>query len=130
MSTQLHATIQKLSDDFASHIVQAIRGMSLEEIATLGGARRAPGRPAKATAPRHTLRATGRLKRRSTADLGKTVDKIVAIVKAHKKGINAEDIRAALNVPRKVLPRPMKMALASKKIRKKGHKRATMYFAA
>lgn len=129
MSTQLHATIQKLSDDFASHIVQAIRAMSLEEIATLGGGRRGPGRPTKAAAaPRHV--SGGRLKRRSTEDLGKTVDKIVAIVKASKKGINAEGIREALKVPRKVLPRPMKMALASKKIRKKGHKRATMYFSA
>lgn len=136
MSSQLHSTIQKLSNDFASHIVQAIRSMSLDEIASLGGGgavRRGPGRPRKhfaaPSAPAHRG-SSRRLARRSTNELAKTVDKIVAIVKANKKGINAEGIRAALKVPRKVLPRPMQMALDSKKIRKKGRKRATMYFAA
>ncbi len=129
MSNQLEATIQKLSHTFAAEIINAIRGMSLDEISALGGAvRRGPGRPAGS--PARAPRSSGRLVRRSTADLGKMVDKIVAVVKANKKGINAEGIRAALKVPRKVLPRPMAMALDSKKIRKKGHKRATMYFSA
>ena len=57
------------------------------------------------------------------------VGKIVALVKSHKKGINAEGIRSELKVPRKELPRPIEMALKSKKIHKKGQKRATTYFA-
>ena len=137
MSSQLHATIQKLSTDFAAHIVQAIRSMSLDEIASLGGGgavRRGPGRPRKhsaaPSAPTRRASSSRRLARRSSNELAKTVEKIVALVKANKKGINAEGIRAALKVPRKVLPRPMQMALDSKKIRKKGRKRATMYFAA
>jgi dihydroxyacetone kinase len=138
--SNLNATIQKLSAAFASDIVHAIRSMSLEDIASLSGGgggharhtRRGPGRPRKAAkavhhaAPRHSKR----LARRSTADLSKMVNKIVSLVKSHKKGINAEGIRAALKVPRKELPRPMAMALDSKKIRKKGRKRATMYFGA
>jgi hypothetical protein len=140
--SNLNAAIQKLSETFASDIVHAIRSMSLEEIASLSGGggghvRRGPGRPRKArhaSATHHAAparpRHSKRLARRSTADLSKMVNKIVSLVKSHKKGINAEGIRAALKVPRKELPRPMAMALDSKKIRKKGRKRATMYFGA
>ena len=133
MPAHLPATIQKLSEIFADNVLQAIRGMSLEEIASLGVGRRGPGRPPKnplALGAAATKGGGKRLASRSMADLEKMVDKIVALVKANKKGINAERIRAGLKVPRKELPRPMAMALASKKIRKKGQKRATIYFAA
>jgi hypothetical protein len=139
MSNQLQSTIQKLSEVFAANVIQALRSMSLEEISTLGvgGARRGPGRPPKNAfaAPTHHASSSSRggskrLARRSSADLEKMVERIVSLVKSSKKGINAEGIRTALKVPRKVLPRPMAMALASKKIKKKGHKRATMYFSA
>jgi hypothetical protein len=138
MSTQLHATIQKLSEDLAANILRAIRSMSVDDLARLGGssggaARRGPGRPPKAAAhhaaPR-AARGSRRLARRSTQDLEKMAERIISLVKSSKKGINAEAIRSSLKVPRKVLPRPLKMALDSKKIRKKGHKRATMYFGA
>ncbi len=137
MST-LHNAINSLASDFAHQLLAALRGASLEEIiseTSVGHApRRGPGRPRAA----HTAdgvshrgkRKPRRLARRSTADIAKTVEKIVAIVKANKKGINAEGIKAALKVDRRELPKPLAMALKSKKIRKKGHKRATKYFAA
>ena len=132
MSNPLPATIQKLSEIFAADVLHAIRGMSLEEIASLGvGGRRGPGRPPKNPLLLGAATKGGgkRLPRRSMADLEKMVGKIVALVKSHKKGINAEGIRSALKVPRKELPRPIAMALASKKIHKKGRKRATLYLA-
>lgn len=67
--------------------------------------------------------------RRSAADLQKTAERIVALVKSSKKGISAEKIRAALKVPRSELVGPLGLALVSKKIRKRGKKRATTYFA-
>ncbi len=136
----LHNAINSLASDFAHQLLAALRGASLEEIiseTSVGHLRRGPGRPRTRVAggggvpvPFRGKRKAGRLARRSPADIAKTVEKIVAIVKASKKGINAEGIKAALKVDRRELPKPLAMALKSKKIRKKGHKRATKYFAA
>ncbi len=137
----LHATINSLAAEFAHELLRALRGASLDEIIaeTAGGhkAARGPGRPARGhgTARAHAAAAPrasrgGKRVRRSANDLAQVVEKIISLVKSHKKGINAEAIRASLKLPRKQLPRPIAMALASKKIKKKGQKRATMYFAA
>jgi len=68
------------------------------------------------------------LLRRSEADLAKLADRIVVLVKANAKGVNAETIKRTLKIERKELARPLAMALGSKKITKRGKKRATMYF--
>jgi len=137
----LHDTINALASDFAHQLLAALRGASLEEIISETSAghvrRRGPGRrPAQLAGgggeiptPIRGKRKAGRLARRSAEDIAKTVAKIVAVVKAHKKGINAEGIKAALKVDRRELPKPLAMALKTKKIHKKGRKRATMYFA-
>ncbi len=137
----LHNAINSLASDFAHQLLAALRGASLEEIiseTSVGHAPRSgPGRPRTRVASgggvpvpfRGGKRKAGRLARRSAADIAKTVEKIVALVKANKKGINAEGIKAALKVDRRELPKPLGLALKSKKIRKKGHKRATKYFA-
>jgi hypothetical protein len=57
------------------------------------------------------------------------VDRIVAVLKSCKTGLRAEQIRAALEINPKDLPRPIAAALQSKRIRKRGQKRATTYFA-
>jgi hypothetical protein len=57
-------------------------------------------------------------------------ERIVAIVVGSKNGVSAEGIKAALKVQRKELPKPLAMALASKRVRKRGVKRATTYFKA
>jgi hypothetical protein len=135
----LHATINSLASEFAHELLRALRNASLDEIIAEtahdhrshathpvahakhaaggggGGARRARG---------------GKRHRRSSADLTSVVEKIISTVKSHKNGINAEGIRAALKLPRKELPRPIQLALATKKIKKKGERRATTYFGA
>jgi hypothetical protein len=63
--------------------------------------------------------------RRSPAQLQKLADQLVAVVKAHPRGINAEDIKTKMgikhgNVGAKVFTKPLGVALASKKIRKSG----------
>ena len=135
----LHDTINSLAADFAHQLLAALRGASLDEIiaeTSAGHPRRGPGRPRVRVAggggvpiPFRGKHKAGRFTRRSPADIAKTVAKIVAVVKAHKKGINAEGIKAALKVDRRELPKPLAMALKTKKIHKKGRKRATMYFA-
>ena len=45
------------------------------------------------------------------------------------KGLRAEEIRAALKLDRRELPRVLHEGLAKKKLRSRGAKRATTYFA-
>jgi uncharacterized Zn finger protein len=97
-----------------------------------GGAVRSPPvrQPRRA---RQAARATAQqgepLGRRSSADVAGLVDRIVAVLKGCKTGLRAEEIRAALEIRAQDLPRPIAAALLSKRVRKRGQKRATTYFA-
>jgi uncharacterized Zn finger protein len=72
----------------------------------------------------------GRPGRRSSADLVEMVDRIVELLKGSSKtGLRAEQIRAALGVSATDLPLPIALALEGKRVHKRGHKRATVYFA-
>jgi uncharacterized Zn finger protein len=66
---------------------------------------------------------------RSAADVADMVDRIVELLKGSKTGLRAEQIRAALGVQARDLPRPIAAALDSRRVRKKGQKRATTYLA-
>jgi hypothetical protein len=134
----LHATINGLAAQFAHDLLRAFRGASFQDIlaeTSAGHARRGPGRPRAAVAggevrvPFRGKRTAKRLARRSLADITTMAERIVVLVKSSKKGINAEGIKRALKIERRELPRPLGLALKSKKIHKRGRKRATMYFA-
>ena len=134
MPNSLENTIAQLASRFAEQILDALRDMSLEEILSEtgrrrdgGGARPAPAARSAAPAPRKAR--GGRLARRSAQDIAKVVEQIVGLLKKNKSGLRAEQIRAALNLDARELPRPIDEALAAKKITKKGQKRATTYFA-
>src|SRR5438445_3626914 len=112
MST-LHQTINSLASEFAHSLVKALRNASLDEIIAetasdhSGGARRR-GRPAGAAsaggaAPARRGRGR-RLARRSAGDIGAVVTKIVGLLKSHKKGLRAEEIRAKLGLDRREIP--------------------------
>ncbi len=131
------STLSILAASFADSVLVAIRGANLEELlAETGGGtpRRGPGRPrgtAAAKAPAAPPgRSSGRLKRRSAADITKALDQVVALVKTKKAGLRAEQIRAALKMQSKEMPRVLKEGLAKKKLKAKGQKRATTYTAA
>lgn len=137
----LQAEIQSLANQFAAGVLHAIRASSLEEI--LGGSaapgKRGPGRPPSKRGPgrppgkRGPGRPPGptsrRLRRRSAKDLSGVADTIVALVAKHKGGLRAEQIRAELAIPKNAWAKPLGLALSSKKLSKKGNKRATTYFA-
>ena len=72
----------------------------------------------------------GRLARRSPADIARTLDAIVILVRKTKTGMRSEEIRKALKLDVREVPRVLKEGLAKKKLRSKGQKRATTYFAA
>ncbi|WP_394831652.1 hypothetical protein LVJ94_34580 [Pendulispora rubella] len=134
--------INKLAEDFAQGVLAAMRSASLEEIVGGTGSRSTPvaaktraaaGRPARggavAAAPKSPRGRGGRLHRRSEEEIGAVGDKIIEVLKAHPEGLRAEQIRAELGLEAKELPRPLKDLLAAKKLKTKGQKRATTYFA-
>jgi hypothetical protein len=145
MSNALRDSIHQMATEFASAVLRAIRGASLDDILSetsngAGSGRRGPGRPPRSAgedtmgsvsgheAARRVGR-KGRLGRRSADDIAVVVDRIVKLLDAHPEGLRAEELRRALDLEAKELPRPIADALAAHKISKQGEKRATTYFA-
>jgi hypothetical protein len=127
--SNLKSTIEDLASDFALSIIGALRAASSDELTNVAGLRRR-GR-AKAALIEGGSRKRGRggrLGRRSTEDIGRMVDSIVELLGKHDEGLRAEQIREALGVQAKELPRPLSDALSAGRIRKDGQKRATTYF--
>jgi len=82
--------------------------------------------PKKAPRARKPASGTPRI-RRSAADLDKGVTELVELVAKHPEGMRAEDIRAALGIERKFLPKLLQEAIKQKRLKKAGSKRATIY---
>jgi hypothetical protein len=129
----LRSNLESLATTFASSVLHAIRGASLQELLgeAGGGARRGPGRPpgSKAASASPRARRSGRLARRSPEQIAEALDQVVALVKGKKDGLRAEQIRAALKMQSKEMPRVLQEGLAKKKLKSTGRKRATTYTA-
>ena len=136
----LRSPLNSLAASFASSVLGAIRSASIEDLLgeTGGGPRRGPGRPRAQVAggggqpdPLRTPRKGkgGRLARRSPADIAKTLGQIVSLVKGKKAGMRSEEIRKALKLDVREVPRVLKEGLSKKKLKSKGQKRATVYTA-
>ena len=140
MSTALRQTIEQHAQKFAVALIQALRSASLDELAGvtsgLNAAAPAPARAprgAKTTeAPTAAPKASkkgGRLGHRPPDDIAQTLDSIVALVAKHAEGLRAEQIKAALNLDTREMPRPLADGLKSGVLKKSGQKRATVYTA-
>jgi uncharacterized protein YejL (UPF0352 family) len=128
----LRSNLNAIANSFANAVLEAVRGASVEEL--LGnntnhrpvdrsnGSTKSPARAAPS-------RSSGRLARRSTEDIAALLDKIMALVKKHKGGLRAEQIRIELKMQSKEMPRVLKEGLSTKRLKTKGQKRATTYFA-
>jgi hypothetical protein len=57
------------------------------------------------------------------------VDQVVALVQKSKTGLRSEEIKKALGLDRREVPRMLKTAVQTKKLKAKGQKRATVYSA-
>jgi hypothetical protein len=126
----LHSRLSALADNFANAVLDAIRGAPLEEL--LGGAsaaRSSAVRPSKVSLPTARASSSGRLKRRSPDDIAEALDHIHGLLKRHKDGLRAEQIRDQLHMQSKEMPRVLSEGLSKRKLKKKGQKRATTYFA-
>ena len=138
MPKSLQESIEALASQFARDLLSVLRNASLEELSQVTaeahrtGGRRAGRRRADGDivgVPKGKRTKTGRLSRRSADDIGAMVSSIASLLDRHPEGLRAEQIRSALSVDPRELPRPLAEALSSKKISKTGQKRATTYFA-
>jgi hypothetical protein len=134
-SNSLRSTLDSLASSFAGAVLDAIRGASLQELLAESGSapRRGPGRPPKAAtaaveAPVRRAKG-GRLARRSPEEIAKTLDRIHGLLKGKKAGMRSEEIRKALKLDVREVPRVLKEGLAKKKLKSRGQKRATTYTA-
>jgi len=132
MSTQtLHDTIDALAEEFARRLLRALRSASLDELAEVTGS------PTSAKTSRGPAsRPPGaKRRRRSPEELRRLADYLVTLVMKKPKGIRAEDLKRAMGVPpgnvgAKAFTKPLSVALASKRIKKRGARRWTTYHAA
>src|SRR5258708_85163 len=111
--SSLRTALNDLASAFANSILATIRGTSLEELLAEPGAgpRRGAGRPKaipEAAAKPAPVTRSGRLKRRSPEDVAKALDQVVTLVKKHKEGLRAEEIRSRLGMQAKEMPRILK----------------------
>lgn len=73
-------------------------------------------------------RSGGKRHRRSAAEIQTAVAEVVSLVKKHKDGLRAEQIRTKLNIDKRELPRLLKEGIKAKHLKSTGHKRSTTYF--
>lgn len=132
--SQLRKTIENLATQFADGVLAALRNASLEDVYGVSGGIRsgAPrGRPARSTpaagASPGRRRASGGRVRRTAGDIERMVGEIVSLLEKNPGGMRAEQIREALGVDSKVLPRPLAEGVGAGRIQKAGQKRATTY---
>lgn len=119
----LRSRIDALATAFADGVLTALREASFEEIAALGASSKRP-RLSTGIGTRG-----GKRVRRSLEQLHAEAKKIATIVGRASDGMRAEEILEKAAMERKELPRVIKLALDEKLLTKKGHKRATTYFA-
>jgi hypothetical protein len=130
--------IRALVENFTNDLSQVMRRAALEEVhaklqAALGGgggdvptpfvARRGPGRTRGARTGKR-----GRPGRFTPEQLETMGSSILAILKK-SPGARSEQLSAAMKMDAKTLRIPIKALIAAKKIKAKGQKRGTTYFA-
>jgi hypothetical protein len=146
----LRSSLDALASSFANAVLDAIRGASLAELqaegSEIGNGRRARAAahqshastkgvgkgtgPSPSPSPQAKKAKKGRLARRSPADIARALDAVVILVRKSKGGMRSEEIRRALRLDVREVPRVLKEGLAKKKLKSKGQKRATTYSAA
>jgi len=121
--SNLSSQFESLAQQFVDGIFKVVRDSSVSLLVEDGIVMSKPLKASKKAA------STGRMAKRSDADIQKVVTKIVStLTKAGATGMRTEFLRAKLGVDKNVLARPLAVALKSKLISKKGAKRATTFF--
>jgi len=135
MATSLRSQLNDLAQSFADGVLAAVRTASIEDLLAESGARGGRHSPGgggggQPDPLRKRGRLRGRLARRTQEEIEATLAKVVAAVTATRgKGLRAEEIRKALALDVREVPRVLKEGLRTKKLKARGQKRATTYSA-
>jgi hypothetical protein len=139
----LRSALNDLASDFADDVLAAIRSASLEDLRDPGPRGAQPlalssylwltgqkqgaiDGPSPSPSPSPSPKA---LPRRSPEDVAKTLAGVLGLLSTKKAGLRSEEIRAALKLDKRELPRVLYEGLRAKRLRSEGQKRATTYFA-
>jgi hypothetical protein len=125
--------INFLANGLVEGILDVVRGASVSEVLeedVRHGLSKAPRKLDGVLVRRLPAQPSGRLPRRSPADLEKVVARVLDVLGQTKDGLRSEQLQTALNLSKKEIVGPLSLALSEKKIVKKGQKRATTYFVA
>jgi len=131
----LRSTLHDLAAKLASDILDVLRGSSLGQLRGERGGRTGRGAclPPKnagiGASKAFGLAKSGRLPGRSENEIAAALDEIVGLVSKHKDELRAEEIRKALKLDVREMPRVLKEGLSLKKLKATGRKRATTYIA-
>jgi hypothetical protein len=116
----LRSQLNTLAATFANQIMATLQGASLHElVASGGGGNVGNGRRARAvtvgdreppplSTPVARKGKNGRLPRRSADEIAAVLNKVVLLVKTHREGMRAEEIRSKLGLLPKEMPRVLK----------------------
>jgi hypothetical protein len=135
----IRSAVEAAAADFVEAIMAIFNDVSLDDLAAerSGGARPrktsgitpSMAKALKATSIGRPKKKGARLARRSPEQIAEIVGRVVGLLKKNKDGLRSEQIRAELAMAAKEMPRVLQEGLDSKKMRKRGEKRATVYFA-
>jgi len=139
----LNAALQELTTAFVQGLIGAIRNMPISEINGDGSHEapthaprahtapvhaRAPRTAAPTKAPKAKAAKSGRLARRTPEQVEEVIASVVALVRKHPDGLRAEDIRTALDLDVREVPRVLKQGIAEGHLKiLSGQKRSTAY---
>jgi hypothetical protein len=112
--SSLRASLDGLVSTFTGSILEAVRRSSVEELARLG----------TAPAEEHV---TGRLRRRSAAEITHALVRVIALLDGRPGGMRVKEIRLALGMDPREMPRVLQEGLRRRLLQTDGRKRATTY---
>ena len=123
MHSQVESALTTLAAKFALDILEALRGIPLEQLAHARNHMQSPplSRRASLRTPQNT---------RSSSKGDPTIAQLVSLLERQPGGLRAEVLRAKLGIDRGAMQRVTADALRAKTIRKSGARRGTRYFAA
>lgn len=123
MEEGIREKVAALAARFAEEVIGVISTSIAQQLSNAAGAGVLRGRGGRAVEGGRPTRI-----RRSASQLGAISDRIVSELGRRPDGVRAEELRAALGLPRSAMARPIAQLLAAKRIRKTGEKRRTTYF--
>jgi hypothetical protein len=129
--SDLRSQLQRITDDFVSSVLRAMRSASLFELAEQGGAARPIATSASGSVARRPARGApksgGRRKRATAQEVKRQKDVALAAAKALKPGFSKGDVMRKSG-SKEDLGRALSLLVADGKLSKKGDRRLARYW--